>query len=107
MLLNDRGLARKEEMTMETDKTNYSGLWKGLMVGSFLGVAAGFLLAPKSGKELMSEIKEKTDKAVGETRRFYSDGRTRLKDTVARFSGRKERASVRHIESPEEIVADA
>jgi gas vesicle protein len=107
MLFSDRGLTRKEEKTMETYETNHFGLWKGLMVGSFLGAAAGFLLAPKSGKELMSEIKEKTNKVLGETRRFYSDGRTRFKDTMARFSGRKDMASARHIESPEEIVADA
>jgi YtxH-like protein len=107
MLFCDRGLARKEEKTMETHETNHFGLWKGLMVGSFFGAAAGFLLAPKSGKELRSEIKEKTNKALGETRRYYSDGRTRFKDTMARFSGRKERGSVSHIESPEEIVADA
>ncbi len=91
---------------MET-KGNYSGLWKGLMVGSFLGSAAGFLLAPKSGKELRSEIKEKTNKALDETKRFCSDGRTKFKDTLDYFAGRKERASASHIESPEEIVADA
>ena len=91
---------------METNR-NYSGLWKGLMVGSFLGSAAGFLLAPKSGKELRSEIKGKTNKAFDETKRFYSDGRARFRYTLACFSGRKERASASHIESPEEIVADA
>ena len=92
---------------METHKTNYSGLWKGLMVGSFLGAAVGFLLAPKSGKELRSEIKEKASKALDETKRVYSDSRTRVKDTMACFSGRRERASVSHIESPEEMMADA
>jgi len=91
---------------MET-KRNYSGLWKGLVVGSFLGSATGFLLAPKSGKELRSEIKEKTNKAFDETKRFYSDGRTKFRDTLAWFAGRNERASASHIESPEEIFADA
>jgi gas vesicle protein len=92
---------------METHRENPFGLWKGLMVGSFLGAAAGFLLAPKSGKELRSEIKDKTNKALDETKRFYSDGRTKFKDTMAYFSGRKEKASGSHIESPEEMVADA
>ena len=92
---------------METNGRNNFGLWKGLMIGSFLGAAAGFLLAPKSGKELMSEIKEKTNKALDETKRFYSDSRTKLNGTMAYIAGRKERASAGHIESPEEIVADA
>lgn len=90
---------------METG--NHFGLWKGLMIGSFLGAAAGFLLAPKSGKDLRREVREKTNKAVGETKRFYSEGRAKVADTMAFFSGKKEKASGRHIESPEEIMADA
>jgi len=92
---------------METNGRNHFGLWKGLMVGSFLGAAAGFLFAPKSGKELRSEFKEKTNRALDETKRFYSDSRTKFKDTMACFAGRKEKASISHIESPEKIVADA
>jgi gas vesicle protein len=92
---------------MEANGRNNFGLWKGLMVGSFLGAAAGILLAPKSGKELRSEIKDKTNKTLDETKRFYSDSRARFKDTLARVSGRREKASVSHIESPEEMMADA
>jgi gas vesicle protein len=92
---------------METNGRNNFGLWKGLMVGSFLGAAAGFLFAPKSGKELRSEIEEKTNKALDETKRFYSDSRTKFKDTLSCVAGRREKASVSQIESPEEMVADA
>jgi len=92
---------------METNGRNNFGLWKGLMVGSFLGAAAGFLLAPKSGEELRSEIKEKTNKALDETKRFYSDSCTKFKDTLTCVAGRKEKASGSHIESPEEMAADA
>ena len=92
---------------MEANGRNHFDLWRGLMVGSFLGAAAGFLLAPKSGKELRSEIKDKTNKALGETKRFYSDNRAKFKDTLACVAGGRERASVSHIESPEEMVADA
>ncbi len=91
---------------MET-KRDYSGLWKGLMVGSFLGAAAGVLLAPKSGKELRSEIRERADKALDETKRFCSDGCTKLNETIACIAGGTERASGSHVESPEEIMADA
>jgi len=92
---------------METNERDHFGLWKGVMIGSFLGAAAGFLFATKSGKELRSEIKEKTNKALDETKRVYSDRRTKFKDTLACFSGRREKASGSHIESPEEMVADA
>jgi len=92
---------------METNGRNNFGLWKGLMVGSFLGAAAGFLFAPKSGKELRSEIEEKANKALDETKRFYSDSHAKFKDTFACVGGRREKASVSHIESPEEMAADA
>jgi gas vesicle protein len=91
---------------METSRT-YSWLWKGLMAGGFIGATAGFLLAPRSGRELRSEIKERTTNALDETKRFCSDGRAKFKDTLSYFTGRKERTSASSIESPEEIVADA
>jgi gas vesicle protein len=92
---------------MEANGRNYFSPWKGLMVGSFLGAAAGFLLAPKSGKELRSEIKERTNRAFDETKQFCSESRTTFKDTMACLGRRKEKASVSHIESPDGIVADA
>ncbi len=92
---------------METDARSHSGVWKGLMAGSILGAAAGFLLAPKSGKELRSDIKGKTDKAVEETKRLYSDSRTRFENALPSIAGRKEKASLSKIESPEEIMGDA
>ncbi len=96
----------KEDKKMETNG-NYSGLWKGLMVGSVLGAAAGILLAPRSGKELRSEIKERTNRAFDETKRLYEGGCTKLNDAKACFSRIKGRVSASHIESPEEIMADA
>jgi gas vesicle protein len=107
ILQSDKSWQGKEEKTMEAKTGDYSGLWKGFMVGSFLGAAAGFLFAPKSGKELRSEIKEETNKALDETKRFYSDSRTKFRDTLGNVSGRREKASASTIESPEELVADA
>jgi gas vesicle protein len=92
---------------MESDQRNHSKLLSGLFVGSILGAAAGFLLAPKSGKELRSGIKEKTNKALEETKRLYSDSCSRFENALAFVSGRKEKASLREIESPEEIMGDA
>ncbi len=37
--------------------------FRGVLVGSFLGVMAGMFLAPKSGKELRSDVKEKNREA--------------------------------------------
>jgi len=92
---------------MESDQRNHSKLLRGLVVGSFLVAGAGFLLAPKSGKELRSDIKGKTGKALEETKRLYLDSRTRFENALASITGGKEKASLSRIESPEEIVADA
>jgi len=43
---------------METSKSGFNYLCKGLWIGSFLGALAGFFLAPKSGGELRSEAKK-------------------------------------------------
>lgn len=92
---------------METNKINHAGMWKGLMAGSILGAAAGFLLAPKSGKELRSDIKGKTDKALEETKRVYSDSRTRFRNALACVAGRGEKALPNDFVSGEEIMGDA
>jgi gas vesicle protein len=92
---------------MESDQRNHSKVLRGLFVGGVLGATAGFLLAPKSGKELRSDIKASTNKALDEIMRLCSDGRTRFENAFASISGRREGASVRKIESPEEIMAEA
>jgi gas vesicle protein len=92
---------------MESDQRKDSKLLRGLFVGSVLGATAGFLLAPKSGRELRWDIKVKTKKALDETKRVYSDGRTRFENAFARIPGRREGASLRKIESPEEIMVEA
>lgn len=72
---------------METNKDNIGYLWEGLVFGGFLGALAGFLFAPKSGKELRSDIKEKGDRVLGETRRLYSDTRAKARQV---FPGGRE-----------------
>lgn len=92
---------------MENDQRTHSHLLRGLLVGSFLGATAGFLLAPKSGKELRSDIKTRANKALDDTKRLYSEGRTRFENVCASIAGRGEGASLSRIESPEEIMGDA
>ena len=72
-----------------------------------MGAVAGFLLAPKSGKELSLGIREKTNKALEETKQLYSGSRTRFENALASIAGRKEGVSLNRIESPEEIMGDA
>ena len=92
---------------MESDQRNHSHLLKGLLVGSVLGATAGFLLAPKSGKELRSGIKTKSNKALDGTKRLFSEGCTKFENVCASITGRRGGAELNSIESPEEIMGDA
>jgi len=92
---------------MESDQREDSKLLRGLLVGSVLGAAAGFLLAPKPGRELRSDIKAKSNKAFDETKRLFSEGRTRFESVCASIAGKREGDSLSRIESPEEIMGDA
>lgn len=57
-------------------------LFVGLLIGGALGALAGILLAPKSGKELRSEIKEKGDLVLKDAKDIYADTSTKAKEIV-------------------------
>jgi gas vesicle protein len=54
-------------------------LFIGLLIGGTLGVLAGVLFAPKSGKELRSEIKEKGSAVLKDAKNIYADCTTKAK----------------------------
>lgn len=51
----------------------------GLLIGGALGALAGVLLAPKSGKELLSEIREKGNAVLKDATEIYADGSKKAK----------------------------
>lgn len=57
-------------------------LFVGLLIGGALGALAGILLAPKSGKELRSEIKEKGDLVLKDAKDIYADTSTKAKEII-------------------------
>lgn len=48
-----------------------NSFFKGLLIGGLLGVAAGLLLAPKSGKETRADIRNKTEDLVKAAKEEY------------------------------------
>ncbi len=67
---------------MAEDGSRLGSFLRGFMIGGFLGVMAGFLFAPKPGKELRSELREKGEEAFGEARHLYSDACRRAKSIL-------------------------
>jgi gas vesicle protein len=58
---------------METIQNGCGRFLRGFLIGGFLGAVAGILLAPKSGKELRSDLKQKGSEALEEAKHVYGD----------------------------------
>ncbi len=92
---------------------NDKNIFKGLLIGSLVGAAAGIVFASKSGKELRSDIKEESEKVLRETKQFYSGMRTRagaaFESAKGVFGGRERSGVVifQDLEEPEEFSAEA
>jgi gas vesicle protein len=96
-----------------TNKRNHNFL-TGLVFGGVLGGVAAFLLAPKSGKELRSDIKETGRKAIDETEAFFgktghevSEARDRARHVLNCIKERKGNEPSYTRESGEEMVVEA
>jgi gas vesicle protein len=68
-------------MTMLHEKLK-GHLFVGLMIGGALGAVAGILFAPKSGKELRSEIKERGSAALKDAKATYTDASSKAKQII-------------------------
>ncbi len=91
---------------METNRDSNGYLLKGLMIGGLFGTLAGILFAPKSGKKLRSDVKEKGDRVLGETKRLYSDARAKARQIFPGGRDQREMAPLSS-ESAEEISWEA
>ena len=56
----------------------------GLLIGGFLAGIAAFLFAPKSGRELRSDIRETKGKVFNEAKGFYDKATHRVSDVTER-----------------------
>jgi gas vesicle protein len=62
------------------DGNSQSNFFKGVLLGSILGVVAGIFFAPKSGKEMRSKVKEKGSKMLRDAEEIYEETTTVLDD---------------------------
>jgi len=82
---------------MSDDKLERDSFLKGFLIGGFMGALAGLLFAPKSGKELRSDIRRKGEEALEESKRIYADTKEKagaiLADAVHRAEELKAEAA--------------
>jgi gas vesicle protein len=69
---------------MEGTERSYRHLLTGFLIGGFLAGIAAFLFAPKSGRELRSDIRETGDKVFDEAKGFYDKATRRVSDVSER-----------------------
>ena len=57
-------------------------LFIGLLIGGAIGAVAGILFAPKSGKELRAEIREKGHEGLEESKKILKDVGTKARQIM-------------------------
>jgi gas vesicle protein len=89
--LNILSRVKKGEFKMMENLKTQSHFFRGICIGSALGALAGILFAPKSGKDLRYDIREKGSEVFGEGMDFYSDTRKRAQKVLkeAKHQARK------------------
>jgi gas vesicle protein len=65
-----------------SNKDNLSGLGIGLLAGAVIGLAVGFLYAPRTGKEMRDMIREKGEDAWHRADQIVKDAETRAKKII-------------------------
>ena len=88
-----------------------SGLAKGLLIGFIAGAVAGaitaLLYAPKSGKELRSDIKQKANDLKRDAGKFARHARTTASDLINMGKSRADSAISDLSEQAEQILDDS
>jgi gas vesicle protein len=82
-LISDRRKKRRKEGFNMAEPENQRGhFFVGFLIGSVLGALASIFFAPKSGKELRSDIKEKGSEVLKDAKEIYADASTKAKEII-------------------------
>ena len=76
---------KKDEFNMEEQEKPQCHFCMGLLIGGALGALAGIFFAPKSGKELRADIKEKGSEVLKDAKEIYADAGTKAKEIIGEF----------------------
>ena len=92
---------------MSQENGYVKGFFIGLLAGGAIGAIVALLYAPKSGKELQKDIKNKTDEYYGETEKFISDATLKAKDMMNDGKKRSEQLIANAKSKSEELLKNA
>lgn len=83
------------------------GLLIGFLAGGAIGAVLALLYAPKSGKELRSDIKEKADEYLGEAEKYIAEAKDKAKDMINEGKKKSEKLISDAKIKSEELLKDA
>ena len=92
---------------MSQENGYVKGFFIGLLAGGAIGAIVALLYAPKSGKELQKDIKNKTDEYYDETEKFISDAKVKAKDMMNEGKKRWEQLIANAKSKSEELLKNA
>ena len=75
-------VVKKGEFNMAEHEKPQGHFFIGILIGSILGALAGIFFAPRSGKALRADIKEKGSEVLKEGKETYDDACTKAKEII-------------------------
>ena len=79
----------------------------GFLAGGAIGAILALLYAPKSGKELRSDIKEKADEYLGEAEKYIAEAKDKAIDMINESKKKSEKLISDAKNGSEELLRDA
>ena len=98
--------SKNKEFNMAKN-SNGKGILVGFLAGAAIGAIITLLYAPKSGKELRSDIKEKADEYLGEAEKYIAEAKDKAKDMINEGKKRSEKLISDAKIKSEELLKDA
>jgi gas vesicle protein len=83
------------------------GILFGFLAGGTIGAILALLYAPKSGKELRNDIKEKADEYLGEAEKYIAEAKDKAKDMINEGRKKSEKLISDAKIKSEELLKDA
>ena len=92
---------------MERNNGLMKGLAIGLLAGGAIGAVLALLYAPKSGKELRADIKERTDDLLEDAEGYAKAARSKATDIITEAKRRSDQLISRAQEQANTLLQDA
>lgn len=92
---------------MSQDNNSGKSFIVGLLAGGAIGALIALLFAPKSGKELRSDLRHKSEEYLDEAEKYISEAREKAKELINEGKKRSEKIISEAKSKSQELIKDA